>query len=158
MAGMPPLVNPRLSPLGFDAYVGPQPDGSVDLCPDGRSCGDVELVRNAIVARSMCESLVLTGAPGDVIPFGVDVRSWVGEAGDDDTAAGHQQELVIVYARDPRIDTGSIVVTITATPTNPEVDFTIAVSCRTTTQRPIALVMNVSAVTVDLLAQGGGGS
>lgn len=145
----------RSSPYGFDMYVGPVGGGVVDMTSDGRSCSGAELVRNALVARSMTNEISMIGAPGDVVPFGKDVREWVGQAtaeGDDEARA---QELAIVYARDPRVDAGSISVVIAATLAGSQYEFTIAVDARLTNGLPISMVIGVSSLTVELLASQG---
>lgn len=142
----------RSDPLGFDVYVGPVPGGTVDIAPGGAS--GVQLVINNMVARSTSDTLPRLGAVGDCIPFGVDVRSWVGEAVDEDTAGERERILSIVYARDSRIDAGSIAVKVAAAVAGSIYAFTITVHAMTVTGGPIALVMGINSVTVDVLAQG----
>jgi hypothetical protein len=142
----------RSSPLGFDLAIGPTPPG-VDMSPTGRNASDAELVRNGMIARSMADTIPMIGAPGGVRAFGRNVRNWVGAAwrdGDEETRA---QELAIVYARDPRVDGGSIRVVLTRQKAGAFYSFTIAVNAFTTTAQPIAMVLGVTAISVDILAQ-----
>jgi hypothetical protein len=149
------MTTTRSDPLGFDLYVGPVPGGGVDMFANGRACSGIELVRNAMVARSMADTISMLGAPGDRIEFGRDVRAWVGSVVTDATAASRSQELATIYARDPRIDPGSILVSITTTRAGAAYDFVIQVNARTTTAQPIAMVLGVNAISVDVLAQQG---
>ena len=128
------------------------------MLSDGATCSGAALVRNAMVARSMTDTIIMIGASGGVRPFGRDVRAWVGSPMTSSTRAARGQELAVIYARDPRLDAGSILVTIAATGAGSQYAFTIDVSARTTSGVPIAMVMAISAITVDILAQQGGAS
>lgn len=139
-------------PLGYDAFV------SDDIAEDGRDATGLELVRNAIVHRLTTEKLFLVDAEGadefGRVDFGVDVRTWVGaaeaEGGGDARAALLREAL----RREPGLDPSTIDVEILATAAGSKWNFAIGVSARATTELPIALTMNVNAVTVELLAQG----
>lgn len=124
------------------------------MAANGRACSGVELVRNGMVARSMADSISMIGAPGDRVPFGRDVRAWVGSAMTDSTAEARAQELTVVYARDPRLDSGSIRVVIATARAGSQYAFTISVSARTTTAQPIAMILGVNSISVDVLAAG----
>lgn len=141
------------SPLGFDV------DIDTDMQPDGRACSGARLVSNAILHRLMADSLPLIGAPGGVAAYGEDVRKWVGECTTPARAAAKAPRIVAAIARDPRIDASSIRVSINVNPsiTFPDrsaVDFAITISAQTTNALPISLVVGVSKVSVELLAQG----
>lgn len=142
------------SPVGFDADVG------TDLAPDGRSASGVQLVQSAMLHRLQADTLPLIGAPGGYVAFGVNVRRWVGEATMQSALDAKGPLLSMVLGRDPRIDAGSIVVSVTKAPPGTTfasgalVDLLITISARTTTGLPISLVFGVSAATVELLAQG----
>lgn len=141
--------------LGYDTYVGPVPGGGVDMLPGGDSCSGITLVRNALVARSMADTIIMAGAPGGVRDFGKDVRAWVGSPVDDGTPAARARELAAVYARDPRVDPGSISVNVGTAQAGGQYEFLIAVTCRTVSGQAIAMVMGVNAISVDILAQQG---
>lgn len=142
-------------PLGFDAYVGPVPGGGVDLLPDGRGATGVELARNEIVARSMTDTIPMIGAPGGRRDFGRDVRAWVGSPLTEASRASRAQELAVVYARSPRLDTGSIRVIVDATPVGSRYNFAITVEARTTTAQPVSMVLGINAISVDIIAKQG---
>jgi hypothetical protein len=144
----------RASPWGFDRYVGPTVNGS-DMLPNGRGCSDVELVANKILARSLCGTLPLIGAPGGVIDFGEPVQEWVGEALTAASLAQKQTRLTLVYQRIRAIDPATLAVTVSQTgPAGAQCNFYITVSARLLSGQPIALVMGINAVSVDLLSQG----
>jgi hypothetical protein len=146
----------KASPFGWDLFVGPTPTG-IDVTPEARGCGDVELVANKILYRSLAGTLPVAGAPGGAVDFGENVRLWVGSANTDATASSRAQRLAIVYGRIRALDPGTIRVQVT-TQAPPgaaaQHDFYITVTAMTTTARPVQLVMGVSSVTVDILSQG----
>lgn len=135
-------------PLGYDAAV------STDLGPTGASCSGNALVENAILHRFMEDNLPMIGAPGGFVAYGKNVRLWVGEVTTQSRADAKAPELAMVVARDPRVDPGSISVSVTVRPAGALYNLVIAVNARTTTQLPIALVYGVSSATVERLAQG----
>ncbi len=143
----------RRDPLGFDAYIGPQPGGGVDITADGRAASGVELVRNGMVARCLSDAISMVGAPGGVRAFGKDLRALVGGATTDDFGPALAQEMAIIFARDPRLDAGSILVAVTVGAAGAQYAYALQVTARTTTQQPIAMLLGVSAVSVDILAQ-----
>jgi len=145
----------RGSPLGYDTFVGPVPEGGVDMLPAGDACSGATLVRNGMVARCLADTISMIGAPGDVIEFGVNVRAWVGSPVTDSTATRRAAELAVVFARDPRVDAGSITVDVAATAAGSQYDFTITINARTVTGVAISMVLGVNAITVDILAQQG---
>ncbi len=142
--------------LGWDLAVGPVAGGGVDMSRDARSCSGVELVRNGMVARSMATTLPLIGAPGGRADFGEDVRAWVGEAIGEGDAATKAQRLAIVYARDRRLDPGRITVKVTPQRTGSAYAFTISVLAFTVTGAAVPLLLGVTDLSVDILAQQGG--
>lgn len=141
-------ANPA-DPLGFDVWV------REDIDPSGRSASGVELVENAIYHRLTTDQLFLVGSPDDgYVEYGEDVRKWVGEVVDQESANAKAPQLAIVLQRDPRISPASIAVSIDARLAGEKYAFTISITCRTTSELPIALVLGVNAVTVELLSQG----
>ena len=132
-------------------YVGPTANG-IDMTPTGRNASGAELVRNGMIARSMADTIPMIGAPGGVRAFGKNVRNWVGAAWRDGDEEARAQELAVVYARDPRLDAGSIAVVIARQKAGAFYSFTITVNAFTTTQQPIAMVLGVNAISVDILA------
>jgi hypothetical protein len=128
--------------------------GGVDLVRDGRVAAEVELVRNGMIARCLSDTISMVGAPGDVIDFGKDLRQIVGATlgpGDADALA---QEMATIFARDARLDAGSIRVKVTAAAAGGFYAFMLRADARTTTGEPIPmLLLAVSAVTVDDIAQ-----
>lgn len=147
-------TNPA-DPLGFDLAVGPQPDGTVDMDRSGRACSGAELVRNALISRCMADTISMVNAPGGFVSYGVDVRAWVGSPVTSGTTGQRQQLLAVVFQRDPRVDPSSITVAITSARVGSQYAFHIAVTARTTSATPIAFVLGVSAITVDILAERG---
>ena len=139
----------RNDPLGFDMHY------AADLDPSGRSCSGAELVQDGMLHRLMVDTLPLTGAPGGVVAFGVNVMRWPGSVTTQARADAKAPEIAMVMARDPRIDPGSIQVDITLTPDGPDYDLEIAIDAMTTTGVPISFVAGVSSMTVDLLGQQG---
>lgn len=141
------------SPLGYDVDVG------ADMAPDGHACSGSRLVGNAILHRLQVDTLPLIGAPGGVIQYGEDVRKYVAEATTQARANAKVPRIVAAIARDPRVDSSSIRVALVVSPSvtfadGSSVDFAITITAQTTTGLPIALVLGVSKITVELLAQG----
>jgi len=106
-------------------------------------------------ARCLSETISMTNAPGGRIAFGKNVRAWVGSPMTEAIAASRAQDLAVVFARSKRLDRGSITVSITQAKTGDRYAFFIRADARTTTQIPISMIVGVSAVSVDLLAQQG---
>lgn len=141
------------SPLGYDV------DVELDMAPDGHACSGPRLVENALLHRLTADTLPLVGAPGGVVAYGKDVRTWVGECTTPARAAAKVPLLVVILSREPRVDPSSIRVAILVRPSltfanGSAVDLAITISARTTTGRPIALVVGVSKISVELLSQG----
>lgn len=147
----------KSSPYGYDTAIGPALGGLVDMATNGRACSGAELVRNALIGRSMADVIPMLGAPGGFIAWGIDVRKWVGSPLTEAIATQRQQALAIVYGRDPRVDRGSIAVTITKSLAGAQYDFGIAVSLRLTDTSKVSFTLDVTAdkITVDSLAQNG---
>lgn len=135
-------------PLGYDAAV------ALDIGPTGASCSGADLVTNALLHRLLEDNLPMLGAPGDYVAYGVNVRRWVGEVTTQSRADAKGPELGMVVAREPRIDPSSIVVTLTVQPAGARYNLLLAISARTTTQLPIALVYGITSATVERLASG----
>lgn len=140
--------------LGRDAYVGPVAGGGIDLAPDGRACQDVELVRNGMYARCLSDTISMVDAPGGVIAFGKDLRQLVGGAMGPGFETSLAQEMAIIFARDKRIDAGSIAVKVTTAAAGGFVAFYLQATARTTAAQPIPMLnLAISAVSVDDIAQ-----
>jgi hypothetical protein len=137
-------------PLGYDAFV------REDIDEDGRDATGLELTQNAILHRITTDKLLLTDAPSgeDVVEFGEDVRKWVGSVETQDSANAKAPRLVEVIKREPNINPNSIRVDIQMQLAGARWAFIIAISCRTTTELPVALTLGVDAMTVELLSQG----
>lgn len=137
-------------PLGYDVYV------REDIEPDGRDATGLELTQNAILHRITTDKLLLTDAPSgeDFVEFGEDVRKWVGGVETQESADAKAPRLTEVIKRDPTINPASITVDIQMQLTGAQWALIIAINCRTTTELPIALIVGVDAVTVELLSQG----
>lgn len=141
-------------PLGYDVFV------SDDIAEDGREATGQELVQNAIMHRLTTEKQFLVdgeNADADgLVDFGVDVRTWVGAAEAEGGPEARAAMLRDVLRREPGLDASTIDVEIETSASGSKWDFSIRVTARTTTELPIALLLNVNAVTVELLAQGQG--
>jgi hypothetical protein len=141
------------SPLGYDV------DVDDDMVVDGRACSGARLVGNALVHRLMADTLPLIEAPDGEVAYGEDVRKWVGECTTPARAIAKVPRVVAVLSRDPRVDAASLRVSITVKPSitfanGSAVDFAISITAQTTTGLPIAQVIGVSKVSVELLSQG----
>jgi hypothetical protein len=87
-------------PLGYDAFIGGPAD---DLAANGRSATGLELLDASLLHRLECETLPCVDAPDGVIPFGINVRLWIGEATD---AASLDAKIPLVdgaFQLDPRV-------------------------------------------------------
>ncbi len=135
-------------PLGYDVLV------TTDLAASGRSASGEELVLWAMGHRLTTKQLLLIGAPGGVVDDGIDVREWVNEKLTPTMAQAKGPLVEITLRKDPRISTVRAVVSIATGATAAEYDITIAVTAVLVTGQTIARVFGVSAVTVDLLAEG----
>ena len=136
-------------PLGYDVYV------REDIEADGRAATGLELVQNAILHRLTTEKLFLADAPsGDLVEFGEDIRKWVGAVETQDSAQAKVPRLIEVLKRDPRLNPSSVQVDIQMQLTGEKWRFIVSVNAQTTTELPIALVIGVDAITVELLSQG----
>ncbi len=119
---------------------------------DGRACSGPELVRNALVARCMADTISEINSPSGVVAYGKDVRAWVGSPMTESIAGQRQQELSVIFGRDPRVDPGSIVVEVRAARAGSQYSLAIDVAARATTALPIAFLLGISALSVDILA------
>jgi hypothetical protein len=140
-------------PLGYDCFV------FDDMDPNGRDATGAELVEAAIVHRCTSRSLPLIGTPGGTVEFGEDVREWINESTTRSTLTAKGPLLAVVIQRDPRIEptTLRVVVAIAEGVTfadGAHVDLTIDIDGQTVTGQAIDLVIGVSRVTVEILAQG----
>jgi len=139
-------------PLGYDVLVDEH-----DLDPTGRSATGEELVLAAIPHRLTCERLPMIGAPDDYVPFGIDVRLWVGEA---TTAADLTGKIPLAdeaLQRDERIASTSIAIDFAPAGTTFDDGATVTLIMRVTfttvTGVTLSRVLGISAVTVAFLAQ-----
>lgn len=139
-------------PLGYDALV------VDDIEEDGREGTGVELVHAGILHRVTQEKLFLVDAEGadeeGRVDYGINVRSWIGAAETESGPEARAAMLRDVLRREPGLDPSTIEVELTTALDGAKWDFEIRISARTTTEIPIALLLNVNAVTVELLAQG----
>lgn len=140
------------SPLGWDI------DVDTDMQPDGRACSGARLVGNAILHRLMEDTLLKTGAPNGVIPYGKDARKLIGSTLTQPRADALGPAFAAVINRDPRIDPAQTRVVATVGPSlrfpsGEAVDLALSITAQTTTGLPIALVVGVSSLTVALLSQ-----
>ncbi len=131
-------------PLGYDAFL------DEDLDAGGRSATGLELVTNAIPHRLMADDLLCIDAPGDRIPFGVDVRKWVGAAVTQDDLDAKIPLVDAALHLDERIAATRI--TMGLQPASSLVAFTIGIEALTVTGEVISRVVGVSSVSVAFLA------
>lgn len=148
------MTAPSVSdPLGFDVLVDEH-----DLDPTGRSATGLELVQAAIVHRLTQEKLAMIGAPDGEIDFGINVRTWVGEATDAASLDAKTPLVDEVLHRDPRI--ASTTVTISQAPAGitlsdgSAASILLSVFVTTTTGATIDRIVGVSGVSVEFLAAG----
>lgn len=126
-----------------------------DMTASGASASGVDLLAAAIPHRLQADTLPLVGAPGGYTAFGIDVRRWVGEVTSQAAADAKGPQLVVVICRDTRIDPGSVAAEVLFEhDQGPLYDLLITITAKTTTARPIALVLGVTSLTVDILSQG----
>lgn len=142
-------------PLGYDTFV------REDMPEDGRDASGEELAANAIYHRLTTEKQWLIGAPGAasdeeaLVDYGINVHDWLGEPLTQEVLDAKVPLVAAVVQRENVLDPATITVEMTMLPAAPpNVAFRIAVRARTTRDRPVELVLDVGAVTVDLLAQG----
>ena len=138
-------------PLGFDAYL------DADLDRSGRSATGLELVQNMIPHRLMADSLPCIDAPGGEIPFGVDVRKWIGAATTDADLEAKGPLIDAALHLDPRVASVAVALSIAPAGTlgsdgGSEVSILIALSVVTITGQTIDRIVGVSAVSVGYLA------
>lgn len=142
--------------LGYDAFIGGDAD---DLAPNGRSATGLELLDASLLHRLQCETLLCIDAPDGEIPFGVNVRLWVGEAMD---AASLDAKVPLVDGAlqlDPRVAqvTGISIkpapAGITIAGTDGAVEILLYFTVITITGAVISRIVGVSEVSVAFLAQ-----
>lgn len=129
-------------------------DVDTDLQPDGRACSGPRLVQNAMLHRLMEDTLPLTGAPNGVVPYGEDVRKWIGEVTTQAAANAKGPLLVGVLNRDVRLDPAQTKVTIALQPVGAIVNIVISISAALTNGTPLSIVVGVTKWSVELLSQG----
>jgi hypothetical protein len=135
-------------PYGYDV------DVDTDMAVDGHACSGARLVGNALLHRLMADTLPMIDAPGGAVAYGEDVRKWIGECTTQERANAKIPRIVAALSRDPRVDPASLRVSIDLAATGALVDFAITITAQTTTGLPIALVVGVSKISVELLSQG----
>lgn len=135
-------------PLGFDFKVG------ADLDPSGRSATGIELVQDAILHRLQEDRISMVGAPGDEIDFGVNVRSWIGEALSDDALAAKTPAVEEALRRDVRIADIALRITKTTGADAARWALRIEVRAVTISGETIDRIVGVSQVSVEFLAAG----
>lgn len=141
--------------LGYDAYLGGDAD---DITSNGRSATGLELVDASILHRLVCDTLPCVDAPDGVIPFGVVVFDWLGEASD---AAALDAKVPLVDAAlqlDPRIASTRIAIEpappgLTLAGEDGAVEMLIRIDYTTVTGARISRIVGVSAVSVGFLAR-----
>lgn len=138
----------RADPLGFDAKL------DRDLDPSGRNATGAELAEAEILHRLEENSLLMTGAPNDEIPYGEDVTLWREEALSQEAVEAKAPRVEIALRRSPRF--ADVVVTATyRRATDPSgIDFFLAIHATLVTGEVIDRVVVVAGVTVEFLAQG----
>ncbi len=133
-------------PLGFDVYL------REDIESDGRSATGIELVNNAILHRLTTGLLLLTGAPEGQVDYGEDVTTWCGQGLTRSQAEARGPQVAAIVQRDPRVAFADAAVMLAAR--GGLYELTITITGQTIAGTPIALILGVSSVTVDLLAEG----
>ena len=133
-------------PLGFDVYL------REDIASDGRSATGIELVNNAILHRITTGLLLLTGAPEGQADYGEDLTTWCGQGLTRSQVEARGPTIAAIVQRDPRVAFADAAITL-ASPRG-LYELTVTITGQTVTGQPIALVLGVSSVTVDLLAEG----
>lgn len=138
-----PSVN---DPLGYDIFI------REDMAADGRAATGRELVSNAILHRLTTGTLLLIGAPGGEVDYGEDVRLWCGATTTQEQASARGPQVAAIIQRDERIDTCDVSVALAG----PKTGYTMRmeISAQTVTGQQIDLIVGVSAITVDILAEG----
>lgn len=147
-------------PLGHDAYI-----GLVDLDPTGRSATGLELYEAAIWHRITCEQLLMIGSgivdpvTGlEVIPFGVDVRTWCGEVLDRADMGNKATILDEVIHRDPRTAKTAITVSSapagTVMPSGALAVLLIHIVATAVTGEILDRIVGVNSISVEFLAAG----
>lgn len=135
-------------PLGFDFKVG------ADLDPSGRSATGIELVEDALLHRLQEGQLLMVGAPGGVIDFGIDVRLWVGEALSDAALTAKNPQVEEVLRRDPRVADVTVRITRTIGADASRWSLRIVIRALTVNGETINRIVGVSQVSVEFLAEG----
>ena len=138
-----PSVN---DPLGYDVWI------RDDMAEDGRSATGLELVSNAIVHRLTTGMLPLIGAPDGEADYGEDVRRWCGSTMTRQQAEARGPQVAAIIQRDERIETADVIASLSGPSTG--YALRLEIDAKTVRGQTIALVLGVSSVTVDILAEG----
>jgi len=140
------MANPN-DPLGYDMKCGS------DIEPGGRSASGVELVGDAILHRVTTKQLPLVESENGYIEYGDDVREWIGLGLTQEGIDAKAATLAPIIERDERVRQAEVSATLTTSPGSMWA-ITIAVDAALRTGETISRVFGVSAVTVEVLAQG----
>lgn len=138
-----PSVN---DPLGYDVFL------REDIATDGRAATGLELVSNAILHRLTTGMLLLIGAAEGETDFGEDARTWCGATITEGQANARGPQVAAIIQRDPRIDTCDVTVALAGPSTG--YTLTMTIEAKTVTGQTIDLIVGVSSIAVDILAEG----
>jgi len=114
----------------------------------------IELVEDALLHRLQEGQLLMVGAPGGVIDFGIDVRLWVGEALSDAALTAKNPQVEEVLRRDPRVADVTVRITRTIGADASRWSLRIAIRALTVNGETINRIVGVSQVSVEFLAEG----
>lgn len=148
MATPPNTIASVTDTLGHDVKVG------TDLDPSGRSASGLELVLDGMLHRLSQGRLLLTGAPDDQVDFGVDVRTWIGEALSQDVLDSRAPLLEEILRRDVRIASITLSIVLVTGDAAALYRFLINIHAVTIRGQPIDRIVGVSQVSVEFLAAG----
>lgn len=135
-------------PLGFDMKVG------TDLDPSGRSATGLELVADALLHRLQQGKLLMIEAPDGQIDFGVDVRTWIGEALSQEALSARGPIVEEVLRRDVRIADVTVKISKTSGADAARRAFRIDLRAQTVSGETLDRIVGVDQVTVEFLAAG----
>lgn len=135
-------------PLGYDMKVG------ADLDPSGRSATGIELVEDALLHRLQEDRLLMVGAPGGEIDFGIDLRRWVGQAFSDEQLAAKTPAVEEVLRRDVRIADITVRITKATGADASRWDLLVTIRATAITGDTIDRIVGVDQVSVQFLAEG----
>jgi hypothetical protein len=123
-------------PLGYDAFF------DDDLDAGGRTATGLELLANALPHRLMADTLPCIDAPDDTIPFGVNVRNWIGVATTQEDLDARIPLVDAALHLDPRVASTRVTMGLPPAPGG-LVAFTIGLEVLTITGDVISRVLAV---------------